>query len=113
MFARLRAALRPRTAPALLSWEVSAPADPAESLDAPAPLPHRAPGLHTARRHTWNGVHHALGALRAVQAWADVRRDPACGSEADVQHTAAVHQLDAAVAELLAARAVLTGGEPR
>ncbi|WP_160051450.1 hypothetical protein [Nocardiopsis sp. FR26] len=76
--------------------------------DQPAPLPHRTPGLAAARRHAWTGVHHSLGALRAVAAWTDVRYDPARGSEADVTHLAALHQIDTALAELAAARAALT-----
>ncbi|MFF8768519.1 hypothetical protein ACF07Q_28725 [Nocardiopsis dassonvillei] len=70
-------------------------------------LPRRTPGLATARRHTWTGVHHSLGALRAVSEWADVRHDPTCGSEADVLYVAACHQLDAAGTALAAAREAL------
>ncbi|WP_435107819.1 hypothetical protein [Nocardiopsis synnemataformans] len=72
-------------------------------------LPRRLPGEAAARRHAWTGVHHGLGALRAVNAWADVRYDPDRGSEAEVHHLAALHQIDTALEELAAARRALTG----
>jgi hypothetical protein len=107
MFDRLRAALRPRPAPTLLSWEVSVLAEPAEFIDV---LPVRTPGLAAARRHAWAATSHALGALRDADTYADARLDPSRSEEAHVRHVAALHQLDAALAELAAARRALTGG---
>ncbi|MEU0492595.1 hypothetical protein ABZ249_25490 [Nocardiopsis sp. NPDC006139] len=75
----------------------------------PAPLPVRTPGLAGARRHVWDATGHALGAVRAMSAWADDRLDDARSSEADVRHLAALHQIDAALDALAAARTALKG----
>lgn len=71
------------------------------------PLPTRIPGLSTARRHAWEGVRHGRGALAATRAWAEDRHDPTRGSEADVQHTAALHQIGTALDSLKRAREAL------
>ncbi|WP_435109418.1 hypothetical protein [Nocardiopsis synnemataformans] len=66
-------------------------------------LPYRTPGLATARRHTWSGVRHGLGALRDVDAWHGTEST----AEARVREVAALQQIDTALAELAAAREAL------
>lgn len=77
------------------------------------PLPTRTPGLSTARRHAWEGARHGRGALAATRAWADTHHDPTRGSEADVQHTAALHQIDTALDSLARARKALDAIDER
>lgn len=71
------------------------------------PLPVRTPGLSTARGHVWEGVRHGLAAIRDADACASARLDPARLAEEPVRRVAALHQLDAALESLAAARRAL------
>lgn len=110
MFRKLLSAFRRRT-PSPPASRATPVGEANVTIVAQAPssnLPRRAPGLATARRHTWDATSHAIGAIRDADAYADARLDPARTDEAHVRHIAALHQLDAALEHLSAARAALT-----
>ena len=80
----------------------SPPPEAAEFIDV---LPVRVPADHLtrARRHAFAAIGHTLGAVRDTDRW----HDATTAEEVRVRHIAALHQLDAAQAEIATARAIL------
>ncbi|MFE3461336.1 hypothetical protein ACFXKD_27645 [Nocardiopsis aegyptia] len=115
MFARLRAALRPRPAPPTRPPSKATPvgelsvdivADPSEFIDRlSVSLPVRVPAdeIARARRQAWIAQGHILAAVRAQDRW----HSAATAEAARVYEVASHHHLDAAEVALGQARDLL------